>query len=628
MKLLQRMRYTLLALPLVLVTLIAGGTTAEAVENRTSYIVRVSPDSIGLLNDTLRARSVIADQTYESVFLGVSARLSTADLAAIRVALPQAVVEADSVVSLETVQTGLDGSNWALDSVDQSATSPSRDAQYVYPAGAGSGVDVFVIDTGLQPNTYSTGGELAGRVDTTRARNFVTPVESSYTATTTRECLSGTNSINGSGGHGTHVAGIIASATFGVAKSATIIPLRVFACSGQATASAVINALDYVVQEHIRTQRPSVANLSLGASCDYVNCASDSLVTAVKSAVSHGVVVVSAAGNGDANNGNTPLPSCNVSPGAAAGSSAAITVAALDSTDAITSFSNNGACISILAPGLSVKSLNAWYGNDENGQPLSNMGEALFAYNSGTSMASPFVAGAAALYLGTHSQASPAEVKSALAVNARLSVKTMPASTTSNVLSTAFLLDTLGTATATVTKRAVTSLSFAWSAVAGASTYSYRYRKVGAENWTQVNGITTPSATVSGLTNGVQFEFAIAPVAGSQMGVFPTPTSATTLTGVTSAVRSLRSTYTSRSYVKLAWTAPSAANGASIKDYYIYVCKYPSKTKCTRFKDGASTKRYVTVTGLRPGTRYYFKVYAKTVYGLSPEKQILLRTRY
>jgi subtilisin family serine protease len=192
----------------------------------------------------------------------------------------------------------------------------------------------------------------------------------------------GTNDCNG---HGTHVAGTTGGTTYGVAKQVTLHAVRVLDCQGSGTTSGVIAGVDWVTQNH---DSPAVANMSLGGA------ASTSLDSAVSNSIGSGVSYAIAAGNASAN-------ACNYSPARVA---AANTVGSTTSSDGRSSFSNYGTCLDIFAPGSSITS--AWHTSNTATNTI-----------SGTSMATPHVAGAIPLYLQTNPGASPATVTSALVSN-------------------------------------------------------------------------------------------------------------------------------------------------------------------------------------------------------------------
>lgn len=268
-----------------------------------------------------------------------------------------AYVEEDGIVSISATQNN---ATWGLDRVDQ--RDRPLDGSYTYNTTA-SNVHTYIIDTGV----LGSHSEFSGRMG------------NGYSA------ISDGRGWTDCNGHGTHVAGTVAGSTYGVAKSATVHAVRVLGCNGSGTNSGVIAGMDWVAQN---AQYPAVANMSLGGGASQ---STDDAVTNMRNA---GVTVVVAAGNDNAD-------ACNSSP---ARSSDAITVGSTTSSDSRSSFSNYGTCVDIFAPGSSITS--AWYTSNSATNTI-----------SGTSMASPHVAGIAALYLAANPSASPSQVENAVYSN-------------------------------------------------------------------------------------------------------------------------------------------------------------------------------------------------------------------
>ncbi|HEV2861061.1 MAG TPA: S8 family serine peptidase [Pyrinomonadaceae bacterium] len=300
-------------------------------------------------------------KTYRRALKGFT--IWTSDAAARKIAEDPAVafVEEDQTVTLSADQTG---ATWGLDRIDQ--RDLPLNSTYTYDA-TGAGVKAYIIDTGIR----ASHAEFAGRV----APGF-TAIQD------------GNGSVD-CNGHGTHVAGTVGGSTYGVAKGVTLVPVRVLDCSGNGTNSGVIAGVDWVTSDH-QAGQPAVANMSLGGG------ASSALDTAVNNSINDGVTYAVAAGNDYGQN------ACNYSPARVAG---AITVGSTTASDSRSSFSNVGTCLDLFAPGSSITS--AWYTSDTATNTI-----------SGTSMATPHVAGVAALYLQANPAASPAAVSTAVRDNA------------------------------------------------------------------------------------------------------------------------------------------------------------------------------------------------------------------
>ena len=284
------------------------------------------------------------------------------------------LVEEDSLMVANITQSN---PPWGLDRIDE--TDLPRSLTYTYTAN-GAGVNVYIIDTGIRRTHTQFGG-----------RAFVG-----------FDAIGDGRNSSDCNGHGTHVAGTVGGSTFGVAKGVRLFAVRVLSCSGSGSNSGVIAGVNWVTSNHID---PAVANMSLGGG------ASTALDTAVRNSIAAGVTYAVAAGNSNTNASNS-------SPARVA---EAITVGSSTINDARSSFSNFGSVVDIFAPGSSIPS--AWFTSDTATATL-----------SGTSMASPHVAGVAARILQNNPGASPATVRNEMVNQATLNRLTGIPSGTSNRL--------------------------------------------------------------------------------------------------------------------------------------------------------------------------------------------------
>jgi subtilisin family serine protease len=312
--------------------------------------------------------------TYTAATRGFAVRTTEAQAQRLAADPRVASVHQDGVVSLAATQSPV---TWGLDRIDQRALPLSN--SYTYDTTA-SNVRAYIIDTGIRTTHSDFGGRASVGTDTIGdGRNG-------------QDC----------NGHGTHVAGTVGGATYGVAKGVALIAVRVLNCSGSGTNAGVIAGVDWVTANAVK---PAVANMSLGGG------AYSPLDTAVTNSINSGVSYAIAAGNSSAN-------ACNYSP---ARTASAITVGATTNTDARASFSNYGTCLDIFAPGQNITS--DWSTGDTATNTI-----------SGTSMAAPHVAGGAALYLAANPTATPATVRNALVAAATPNVVTNPGTGSPNLL--------------------------------------------------------------------------------------------------------------------------------------------------------------------------------------------------
>jgi aqualysin 1 len=314
-------------------------------------------------------RSGLVLHTYTRALRGFAAKLTDAELEALRADPGVAYIEQDQVMNIVTTQSS---ATWGLDRSDQRALPLS--GTYTYN-NTGAGVNAYIVDTGIRLSHNEFGGRA------------VTGFDAVTSGGTADDC----------NGHGTHVAGTVGGSTYGIAKGVKLFAVRVLSCSGSGTTSGVIAGIDWVTANHVK---PAVANMSLGGG------ASTSLDDAVRNSIAAGVSYAIAAGNG--NRGGRQDDACKYSPARVV---EAMTISATNSSDAKPSWANYGDCVDFFAPGVGITS--SWYTSNTATNTI-----------SGTSMATPHVAGVAALYLQSNTAASPQAVRDALYANTTKSIVT------------------------------------------------------------------------------------------------------------------------------------------------------------------------------------------------------------
>lgn len=322
---------------------------------------------------------------YRDALEGYAASVPEAQVAQLRSDPRVDYVERDARVDVLTTQGN---ATWGLDRIDQRSLPLSGTFSYT---GTGAGVRAYIIDTGIRFTHTEFGGRAVDGYDA------VDP------GTPASDC----------NGHGTHVAGTTGGATYGVAKDATLVAVRVLDCSGSGYTSGVIAGIDWVTADHNAGQ-PAVANMSLGGG------ASSALDNAVRNSIADGVAYAVAAGNGNA--AGIQQDACKSSP---ARVGEAMTVSASDRNDRKASWANYGKCVDWFAPGVGITS--AWSTGDTATNTI-----------SGTSMATPHTTGVAALYLGAHPDASPQAVRDALYAQTTKGIVTSSRTANNNLLFTSW----------------------------------------------------------------------------------------------------------------------------------------------------------------------------------------------
>ncbi len=425
-------------------------TGDQGIDLTDRYII-VFKDGVGnsdkIVDEMTRGNGSKVHFRYQHAIKGFAATIPEQALQGIRHNPNVALVEADAVM---TAGAQSSPPSWGLDRIDQ-RTLP-LDALYNYP-NLGSGVTVYILDSGIRFDHQEFGS---------RARSGWDFVDSDADAS---DCH----------GHGTHVAGTVGGSTVGVAKNVNLVGVRVLNCTGSGTLSGVVAGIDWVSANHAS---PAVANMSLGGGY------SAALNLAVANSIAAGIVYAVSAGNSNAD-ASTASP---------ASTPTALTVGASTNTDVRASYSNYGSLVDIFAPGSGITSSTM-------------TGTNTYAAWSGTSMASPHVAGVAALYLSANPNATPAQVESALKSSGTANVLTGIGTGSPNLLLYALNSAPQGNppmapSALSVASPTTSSLTLTWTDNSTDETGFVIERASGSSGpWTQI--ATTGAHTATGLMNYV-----------------------------------------------------------------------------------------------------------------------------
>ncbi len=538
-----------------------------------AYIVvfkdaQATADVDGVVNEVSSKHGFSAQFRYKYALRGFAAKLTLGAVEALRNDPRVAYIEQDQIAHAIATQTN--PPSWGLDRVDQHPLP--LDNSYTYNQ-TGVGVDAYCIDTGIRFTHVDFGGRAVTGVD---------------------EITPGGTAADGNG-HGTHTAGTIGGASYGVAKGVHLIAVRVLDNSGSGSYSQVIAGVDWVTADH--TTRPAVANMSLGGPV------SSALDQAVRNSIADGVTYCVSAGNSSA----------DVSTQSPADVAEAITVGATDINDVFASFSNFGAGVDISGPGVSITS--DWNTSNTATNTI-----------SGTSMSSPHVAGAAVLYLEANPTASPATVSAGLVAAATSGVITGLPSGTANRLLYALIAGgppppppaaPVLSSPADASTGVSTSPTLSWNASSGAT--SYRAQVSTSSTFTTTvydqSGIASTSTNVSGLSAGTVYYWRANATNAGGTSAWSTVFSFTTGAGSPPAAPTQVSPLDGSTAVSrtptLTWNASAGASSYRVQ------ASTSSTFASSDFDQAGLTSTSVTLPLLGSRTTYYWHVNATNASGTS-----------
>ncbi len=513
------------------------------------------------------------ERTFKHAIKGFSGRLTAAAIEEFRKNPKVKYIEQNQVVTLVATQNN---ATWGLDRIDQANLPLSTN--YTYNT-TGSTITAYIFDTGVRSDHVEFGGRVSG----------------GFSAITLEPTTEDAN------GHGTHVAGTVGGSTYGVAKAVKIIPVKVLDATGNGTFDGIIAGLDWAVANHTAGV-PAVGNMSLGGG---ISTAGDD---AVRRCITDGIVMAVAAGNSNVN-------AVNSSPARVA---EAITVGSTTSLDARSSFSNYGSVVDIFAPGSLITS--AWYTSSTVVNTI-----------SGTSMASPHVAGAAALYLEYAPGSTTAQVETGLknsAARGRISGIPTGTGTTDALLQINFgttpslpapSVPTLSSPANLATNVAIAP-TLSWTAATAAGTYNLEYSTSStfASGIVAASGITTTSRAISGLANSTTYYWRVSATnttgtsAWSAVSSFTTVAPLAAPTATTLRSPAANATNVSRTPA-LSWNAATRAT-----TYEVQVSTSNTFATITFGRTGLTARNVTVSPQLGSRVVYYWRVRAANASGPGP----------
>ena len=504
-----------------------------------------------------KQRNAKKNRSFKYALKGFTVNLSAVEIEEVRKDPRVKYIEQDQMATTVATQTG---ATWGLDRLDQSALPLS--GSYTYDKN-GSAVDAYIFDTGIRLDHEEFTGRVSAGFDAFTSAVFA-------------------NDYNG---HGSHVAGTVGGTKYGVAKGIKLIAVKVLGDNGSGSFSGIIAGIDWAIANH--TTKPAVGNMSLGGTGT-----SATLEAAVRNAINDGIIMCLAAGNSASDaSGFTPARTAE-----------AITVGATTSTDGFASYSNYGAVVDILAPGSAITS--AWY----TGSTVTNT-------ISGTSMATPHVAGVAALYIENNPGSTTAQVEAALKNSAVVgAISSVPAGTANRLLQSSFTpppppttapAAPLQVSPANLATAVSLTASLSWNASATATSYAVQVSTDPNFGTTVINrsALTTTSSALSGLTNGTVYYWRVSATNVVGTSAWSTVRSFTTVLNAPALLSPANGSTSVSRTPTLSWAAAAEAT-----TYNVQYSTSSNFTTGTVTRNGVTATSLAITTSLLSRTRYYWRV--------------------